>query len=170
MAGKPQIHRSEMISISVVTPRMGIRSFFVSKSMTIRNLATQCHISETGLIFNGEFLDPKLTLEFYNLQNNDAIVAIPPNERQGTIDHWKRVTRDSENFMESVQFAVRKESRVGFLRLRDLRAAKMECRPRAFRRFLANQKPLENGHPLEFPTVIAEAPTEIPSSPLPVSW
>jgi hypothetical protein len=138
--------------------------------MTIGDLARKCHISGTRLIFNGEFLNPDFTLEFYNLQNNDAIVAIPPAEQDGTIAHWMRVTRDSESFMESIQFAMTKESKMGFLRLRDLKAARIEFRPRVFRRLLTNQKPIETGHSLLFPTVIEDAPTEISSSPLPVCW
>jgi hypothetical protein len=170
MASQPPITTVNIISINIVTPRMGVRRVLIPRSMTIGSLASHSRLGEGGLIFNGEILDPQQTVESYNLHNDDAIVAIPANAPEGTIMRWIHTTRDSEDFMESVQFAVGKNSRDGFLRLRDLRAARLESRPRAFRKFLARHKTVEERPPQCFPTVLSDPPSEPSALPLPKCW
>jgi hypothetical protein len=161
---------SASISINVIIPRVGIRGCCVSSSMTIASLASHCSRRDYHFIFNGELLDGSRTLDFYSITNHDAIVAVPANGPRATADHWMRATRDSDAFMETIQFATNRTSRADFLRLKDLRANRLECRPRAFRKMMANSAQATAPDVNQFATVVDGPPSELPCGPLPVCW
>jgi hypothetical protein len=139
--------------------------------MTIGALAAHCCPTESEFIFEGELLDRRRTLDCYNIKNNDAVVAIPVNRSDTVANHWMRVTRDSDSFMESIQFAIHHESHTNFLRLKDLRAQKLEFRPRAFRKMMVSRV---QGCPPDqkrrLTTIVGCTPPEVPCTPLPVCW
>jgi hypothetical protein len=158
---------SDVICINILVPRAGVRSCLVSLSTAIEALAEQYSISKANWVFNGQVLDPKSTLGLHGIQNNDAVVLVPVN---GAADRWMRVTREADAFSDTVQFAIGKESRMDFLRIKDLRASRLECRPRAFRKFTANQSQTDTPDVIRYATIIGETPSELSCNPLPVCW
>jgi hypothetical protein len=139
-------------------------------STTIEALAAQCSLSNPQCIFNGQILDPNSTFKQSGIKDNDSIVFVSGNGARDAADRWMRMTREGDMFSDTVQFAIRKESRADFLRLKDLRVNRLECRPRAFRKFMANHMDADTPEVIRFATFIGEAPSELSCNPLPVCW
>jgi hypothetical protein len=158
-----------VICITIIAPRVGVRRCRVSASSTVCSLSKQCCLpGESDFIFNGELLEGRHTLGFYGIQNDDALVAVPVNGPPLAASHWMRATRDYDGFLEAIHFSMNDESRLAFLRLKDLRAKRLECRPRAFRKFGAWHTDASDARKGQ--TIVAETPSVLPCSPLPVCW
>jgi hypothetical protein len=127
-------------------------------------------MSNTNWVFNGQVLDPKETLGLYGIKNNDAIVLVPMNGAASAADRWMRVTREADAFSDTVQFAIGKESHADFLRLKDLRMNRLECRPRAFRKLIANHLQTDTPEVIRYTTIIGETISDLSCNPLPICW
>jgi hypothetical protein len=124
------------------------------------------------LIFNGQLLDDNCTLDFYNIQPNDSIVALPSSPAASAqVERWMRITRDADAFSDCVRSLINEKSRSEVLRLQDLRAMRLESRPRVYRRICAaecNTSTMSTG--TVHPTVIPRKENEASNKPLPVYW
>jgi hypothetical protein len=138
----------------------------VSAATTIQALMAQYSMLDRNCVFNAQILDPQGTLEFYGIKNNDAIVFVPVNVE----NQWMRLTREVDAFSDTIHFAISKDSRADFLRLKDLHAIQLESRPRALRKFMANCIQANTRDVIRFATIIGEIPSELSCDPLPVCW
>jgi hypothetical protein len=122
----------EPITINILIPRYRLRFISVFRSSTIGLLKK--FFKDAQLIFNGQMLDDHHTIEFYGIQPNDSIVAIPTAPEEDQTAHWMKITRDADAFEDAVHALSIRTSRREAFRLNDLRALRLESYPRAFRR------------------------------------
>jgi hypothetical protein len=159
----------EPISVNVLIPRNRVRVFSLLRSSNIALLKTA--LPNMDFIFNGQLLEDNCTLDFYNIQPNDSIVALPSNPGTGQVERWMRITRDADAFSDCVRSLVSKKSRSESLRLHDLRAMRIESRPRVYRRLCEaerNAPMLSSGKTC--PTVVPGREKEVSTAPLPMCW
>jgi hypothetical protein len=157
------------ISLNIIIPRHRLRVISLLRSSSIALLKEL--LPNLDLIFNGQLLNEKCTLEFYNLQPNDLIVALPANPGAGQMERWMRITRDSDTFGDAVRSLLNQKSRTECLRLQDLRAARTELRPRLYRRLCDAER---NAPGLltsrTSATVIPDQRPNASTEPLPACW
>jgi hypothetical protein len=86
-----------------------------------------------AFLFKGQLLNEGNTIDFYKLKSNDSIVAIPAHSDPCITQRWIAITRDCDAFSNAINVLVNPGARREFLRLRDLRSARIEGRRRTFR-------------------------------------
>jgi hypothetical protein len=166
---KPTSEVEDRITISILIPHYRLQMIHVFRSSTIRALRKS--LNDSSLIFNGQLLDDDFTIEFYGVQSNDAIVAIPSKPERKETMRWMKITRDSDVFDETVRSLASRTSRPESFRLHDLRAFRLESRPRAFRKLCRDWQ--ESGSPAKvekIPTQMPVGSSTIPEEPLPICW
>jgi hypothetical protein len=129
-------------------------------------------IPESALIFKGAVLSDDHAIEFYHVNMNDAIVAIPLAAISRIGRRWMILTEDADSFADSVNVMIHPVSTMELLRLQDLMFAKRELRSGRFRRWMAHQTvTCGSVVPAQiYSTIVPAAATELSTSPLPVCW
>jgi hypothetical protein len=68
----------EPISLNILIPGYRVQAISVLRSSSIQ--CVKRHLPNTELIFNGQILNNKCTLDFYHIQPNDSIVALSADQ------------------------------------------------------------------------------------------
>jgi hypothetical protein len=159
----------EPISINILIPRYRLKIFSVLPSTSIAELKTA--LPKAELIFNGQILNDAHTIAFYNIQQNASLVAIPTQAQPNDAAKWMKLTLDSDMFDDSIRSLLNHSSRKETLRLQDLRALKLESRPRSFRRMCCDWKHYDfHSRTDPMRTVIPSISNEPSEGALPVCW
>jgi hypothetical protein len=157
---------STELSINVVIPCTAVRVVKVSESDVVSVLRSRLGMANVDFIFNGQFLNPDHTFDFYRVQNNESLVAVEPGRQKSHV-RWLKLTDEQDDFSNSVRCAIDHKCRGEYLRLRDLRRMRIESRPRAFRHITAVTN--RDGFATMPPeTVVRGPPTEVSREPLPM--
>jgi hypothetical protein len=130
-------------------------------------------IPNSDLIFNGQMLSDAQTIDFYDIQSGDSLVALSSGNCPADAARWLQFTHDFDTFTNCIQSMTNQISRKESMRLRDLRGLKWELRPRGFRKLCCEEIFLKNKHGSginSVPTVIPKDATAVSDTPLPVCW
>jgi hypothetical protein len=159
----------EPISINILIPRYRLKTFSVLPSTSIGEFKTA--LPNSDLIFNGQILNDAHTIAFYNIQQNASLVAIPTQPHPNDAAKWIKLTLDTDTFDDSIRSMLNRSSRKETLRLQDLRAAKLESRPRSFRKFCHDWMRYDFvPRTEEAQTVVPSRSNEPSEEALPVCW
>lgn len=158
--------------LSVCCPRQPIRVILARLSEKINALYILWPGTKRRFICNGMELNGERTFASYGIRTGDAIVAIPDENKAKslTIAQWLSVTSDSERFNEHVSLLLNPNTYAEVVRLRDLRATRMESRMRSFRSTCVPPPPTDQCEVLK-DVLVDYTPSLAPQiSPMPVCW
>jgi hypothetical protein len=147
------------------------------RSSHLRVLEKLLNKEKVTLIYKGQVLSMDKTFECYKIRDMDTIIAVPLSESEeypylSTITRWQRVTYSDDNFADLIRAVMNPSSRAEAMRVRDLSIFRSEMRPRQYRRIMRREMVnIDTGLSSRgFESVIPEPASEMPTSPLPVTW
>jgi hypothetical protein len=156
-----------MIPIKICFPHHGVISINVPLSAVVGSLNPR--YPGRDFIFNGERLNSNNTFGFYGIQANDIVIGLPNELPFGTTERWLAMTKDAESLLEKARLTATSAGRMEASRIRDIRALKLEMRPRRFRKCFQSILPMITGNALSnFTTVIPDPPHEVSTQALPM--
>jgi hypothetical protein len=119
-------------------------------------------------ICNGIELQENATFEFYGIQDGDSIIVLPDNAQSlFRVQEWISVTRDQDEFNNTMQSLMNRKIAGEFARLRDLHLMRSDARPQNRTITVGGAKEAAN----QRQTLICVAgPPEPSESPLPICW
>jgi hypothetical protein len=161
----------DSLILNVVVPQCCVAPICVSPSFPLGSI--QEHFPGRCFIYRGQLLDENQTFAFYGMKSKDSMVALPANRSEVMTERWATITRDSETFYDMIQSLMEAPSRSETLRIQDLRAMRLESRPRQYRRFLTSFAPsidLAVAPMKSEATVIPKPPEDVSTEALPDPW
>jgi hypothetical protein len=96
-----------------------VRSITVLRSSSI--VILKASIPKTDLIFNGKILSGIQIIDFYNIQSNHSLIALPSELRPADAARSLQIIHDLDTFTDFIQSIVNQISREEFVRLQDPR-------------------------------------------------
>lgn len=156
-------------------PGKFIVRIIVSPSDTIADLRKSTRIPQAALHFvaNGQRLQECKTFCFYKIHAGDIIVGIPNTSDSSEISKWISHTREPDTFAERIFSTLDPRTSKEAARLRDFQMARMEKKPKCFRKLAMTLTTQDNYEPptTQIPLVIPTTQSDtISTDPLPVLW
>ena len=161
------------LSIYLYIPGNCILKVRVSKSSPVSDLKKILRNEQAVFIYNGTMLDEKGTFQSYDLKDSEVIVALSSKYTSFEIERWMNATRDSDAFVEKIDGIVNQKTLRESARLRDFQLAKMERKPRAFRRLCATYRSFSESAisiTSSDTTLSFNMPSSPSTDPLPIFW
>jgi hypothetical protein len=126
------LYEQDRVELKVFTPQNPVRFISARLSGQILSLQSLWPDHPKTFIFNGIELSLHQTFAYYGLHEGDSLIALPREAERSSANSWLHLTRDEDNFKESIQFLLDPTTSGETARLRDLHMARLERRPRAF--------------------------------------
>jgi hypothetical protein len=126
--------------------RMTIRVYFPGSCVAQVSVLPSAEVGELGhflgerfvrFIYKGHLLLQNSTLEFYGIQSSDLIVALSNQVDLESINKWRTISEDFDEFGERLACLVNPSFAREPGRLRDLQIMRIASRSRGFRRIEA---------------------------------
>jgi hypothetical protein len=156
------------IYLHVYFPGHCVAQVNVVATAQIQELRRLASTDSVTYMSNGTILDENHTFEFYGLRPSDTIVALPGASQSGDLIKWITFTRDSDAFSNRITGIVRRDISREAGRIRDMQLARMERRPRTFRKLLASaEKEAASSIKSKTPTIIGPPAVAPGDQPLP---
>jgi hypothetical protein len=167
----PGINLSNYITVKIIIPRCCVRTVAIPGLAKISMLKNFVPNPNTALIYKGIILQDEQTIDFYRLNSNDIVVAVPESPNSANMKRWISITEDSELLSDSLNLMLNVECHRESLRLRDLVSMRQERR----RKFWPKMERRIRDFPDEpvgliHPTVVPGRASELCESPLPICW
>jgi hypothetical protein len=158
------------IVLHIIVPQCCVTPVLVSGQALIGSIDSQ--FPGRSFLYNGELLQHHRTFASYGIHSSDSIVAVASDGTKAVYDRWVMITRESDTFDEMVRAVVNQESRNENLRLHDIRALRLESRPRTYARFLKTFEPPAAAKSPQgrIPTVIPCPASGLCEERLPAPW
>ena len=168
---------NDQFMIFLCQPKRTIKKILVSRSATVKELATLFPNQNKCFIFKGMTLCESLRLESYGIQNMDHIIVINnENNERFSRDQivWMNATKDQADFNDRMFLSTNANTRVEAARLKDIKMSKMEMKRKSFTKIVARVQSEMNRPYDQTPAKTADAVIQqaaAPShEPLPVFW
>jgi hypothetical protein len=94
------------------------------------------HFPGRCFVYHGELLENHRTFASYGIHSSDSVIALVADGSTAADRRWATITSASDTFDEMVRSIMNPTSRMENLRIRDIRALRLESRPRTYARFL----------------------------------
>jgi hypothetical protein len=163
----------EPISVHIIVHWVCVKTVSTVPTANIASLKVLFPDCDTDFVFHGQLLNGKRTFDFYQLRSNDSIVAIPAKADPKITEPWITITRDDDTFSDSIRMLVNPKAKSESMRLRDLRATRLENRPRVFRKFChegLKLRPESEARSPDSQIVIPKEAKDISNESLPICW
>jgi hypothetical protein len=132
----------------------------------------------SDLIFHGQMLNENYPIGFYNVQQNDSVIALPRGCPSAAVP-WFGLTNEFDKFVGKMRALMNHGTRNELIRLHDVHSSRLEMRPRSWRRLRREMREREKANGAEDGRVIragSEATsipavaTSVSDTPLPTWW
>ena len=127
--------------------------------------------------YNGQVLHESHSFAFYDVKNQDAIIAIvnTKNSLEKSSSIWQKISKNNDTIKETISWATNTSTASEFYRLRDMNMNMIERKPNLFRKLCNSRIKYEETVAQSKSTssneeTLYEKPKEIASSPLPCYW
>lgn len=167
------ISEADRVELIVCSPHQPVRLISAKLAGQIRSLQRLWPNSPKKFIFNGSILAPEMTFDFYGIRNGDTIIALSKesHENYTTTGRWITLTRDNENFSESIKSMIHPRTAREASRLKDLHLMKLERKPKLFMKLCEPFIEKDTESKVEQSTLfLPDQATEPSTSALPVFW
>lgn len=127
------------VEVKVCAPQEPVRLISARLTGQIKALQGLWPESPKRFIFNGVELVENMTFQFYEIGDGDSIIALPAEQGDSVFStqQWLSLTRDSDNFNNSMRWMLDPRTSNEASRLRDLHLMKMERKRKVFMRMCA---------------------------------
>lgn len=164
----------ERVEVMVCTPHQPIRLISARLTGQIKALQSLWPESPKRFIFNGAELIEAMTFDFYGIKDGDSIIALPQEKKESVFvtNQWINLTKDNDNFSDSMRWMLDPQTALEAARLRDLHMTKLEKRAKVFMKISApflNDEGKPEALSLES-YLDYEAATEPSTEALPIFW
>jgi hypothetical protein len=163
-----QVQPSDFLHLNVVLPHICVTPVSLSGQSLVRII--QDRFPGRIFIYRGQVLDVNRPFSFYGMQPKDSVVAIASDSERTRLEQWLSTTSDFDTFGDMIHSLMEQTSRRETQRIQDIRAMRLECRPRQYRRFMASFLPsidVSSSSKKGKPTIIPDAPLDLSCDPLP---
>lgn len=172
-----KLKMNDVITIRVCSPSRSVLSVAVSLDDQITILQDQFPSAPRTFVYNGQILLNSLTFGFYDLHNDDFVVAVPAENTNilnpdSSDIKWRRMTKNYDEFSEKMRCALNPVTAGEFARLRDLEFARVEKNHRNFTKLCQiYSNPDDIGPDRPRISTVLDWGCESPNTePLPILW
>lgn len=160
-------------SVFLCIPKRITRHIRVSPHDPVSVLAKSFGQRKVSFVCKGVLLNPQTTFEYCRITPKDTIIALEESVGGQELARWQKITETrGEQFSNSIQFLMNKETRKNCLIKLDVALARSELKPRTFRKMVKRYELRENNETssLNHSCVIPPPAQEISDEPLPIIW
>jgi hypothetical protein len=162
---------SSLIHLRLCTLRHSVQEITVNSSDSVGCVLCLVAIDDPLLLCKGQILSLTESFGFYQISDNDAIVAMPLDSPGFGLARWLDVTRRPDSFNDWIRWLLEERTQHETARLRDLSVIRLERKPRQFRRwcsgFASSSRFAEDKTSLNAGYERTKSPSDLP---LPVLW
>jgi hypothetical protein len=167
-------HDDDRVEIRICIPHEPVLTVLAKVSSEIEGLQTLWPNHPKIFIYKGCQLIPSMTFEGYGIRDGDSIVVLPQGEGRVHADaarEWMNETRDNDAFNASIGSIINPVTSLQVARLRDLRWAALERRPRQIRHLTSLVMELQQNRFTPSRTIIpCRSPPAPSAEALPFIW
>lgn len=165
----------DKISTIVYFPGKWVFRANVTLGATLRDLRCLLPEKNVSFILKGRVLSDSCTFKAYGIHNNDVLIVSYPNQAHIASMKYSSPLHESDSISERINNIVNPHTTTEVVRLRDLQMARLERRPKTFRKMcftIQNSESKTNfSSEANLKSVIPTIPLEKPSTePLPMLW
>jgi hypothetical protein len=167
----PPEEEGDSLRLNIVIPMCCVTSLAVSGSALVGSIRGR--FPGRCFIYKGEHLEENRAFSSYGMQSTEPIVAVACDWPRSVAQHWAEITRNSDGFYDTIRGVMNRATRLEALRMHDVRALRLETRPRHYRRYVNSSSPLKAADlsKLGQSATVIPRPAERPSiEPLPFAW
>ena len=162
------------VELIICSPHQPVRLISAKLTGQIKSLQRLWPNSQRKFIFNGSELTPEMTFDYYGIKSGDSIIALPVDRQDNytTTSRWITLTRDNENFSESIKSMIHPRTAREASRLKDLHLMKIERKPKLFMKLCAPFLEKDANSEIESTTLLLpeQQASEPSATALPVFW